>query len=300
MKIKVFAPASIGNIGPGFDVLGMAVTGAGDIIEAEISEKSGITIINADGMSKDPEKNTAGIAAYHVLKKLNENKGIKLSIKKGIPPGSGMGSSAASAVAAGFAVNYLFGNKLSKMELIEPITKAEEAVSGSYFCDNTGSSLLGGIILIRGRNDVIHLGNMEMYIALVKPDITVLTKDARNILPKEISLRNMIHNSSHTAGIVAGLLLKDKKLFGSSIDDKVIEPIRSRLIPGFYDVKDAAIKAGALGCSIAGSGPAIFAACESEEICKKVTEKMKEAFEIKGHKCLSFVSKIDVHGARII
>src|SRR3989338_2869689 len=193
--IKVFSPATIGNIGPGFDVLGLAVKGLGDIVEAR-KIKSGIEISSIESkisLSKDPTKNTMGIAAFEVLKILKEKGGVELKLKKGIPPGSGLGSSAASAAGAAFAVNYLYGSRLTKEELILPATKAEEVVSGGFFADNTAPSLLGGATLTRScvPLDVIKIGSIkDLKIVLVTPEIVVLTKTAREILPKTVPLKD--------------------------------------------------------------------------------------------------------------
>jgi len=305
-EIKVFAPASIGNIGPGFDVLGMAVDISGDEVEVRKIKGDDVLIKEIIGnktLSKDPDKNTAGIAAKEVLKALGEKKGLEIILHKVLPIGSGLGSSAASAVAAGFAVNCLFDNRLEKEDLIYPITKAEEVVSGSFFSDNVASSLLGGVVLMRSYDpfEIVKLGYLEdTFIALVRPEIEIITKDARDILPNKILLKDMIKNNANTSGIVAGVLNGDVGLFGRSVDDQVIEKHRKKLIPGFDDVKKAALKNGAFGCSIAGAGPTVFAVCDSNKIAQDVANAMKKEFEKAGLDSNASVSKMDTQGARII
>jgi homoserine kinase len=303
--IKVFAPASIGNIGPGFDTLGMAVNGIGDVIEARIIPEKRILIseiINefTNSLSYDPNENTAGIAAREVLKKLDAKKGLEFKLHKGIPPGSGLGSSAASAVAAGFAVNLLFGNQLTKLDLIEPITKAEEYVSGAFFVDNTASSLLGGIILTKSRDPLEILNFTEipdnLRIVLASPNYIVLTKQARAVLPQEVKFNDFIHNMANSCSIIAALYRRDTNLFGRAVDDVIVEKARAHLIPGFHDVKKAALTNGALGASISGAGPTIFAVCDDYEDSNNVGEAMKKAFKKNGLKCTIRISTVNKEG----
>lgn len=183
-----------------------------------------------------------------------------------------MGSSAASAVAAGYAVNLLFGDKLGKDGIIDAVTKAEEVVSGAYFCDNTACSLFGGLIMSRSYQplEIFKLGTIEgLKIILVKPEIQILTKDARLEIPEQVSFRAAQANSINSCGIVASALTNDPELFGKSICDSIVEPARAKLIPGFENVKNAALKAGALGCSISGAGPTVFAVALEEEVARK-------------------------------
>jgi homoserine kinase len=308
-KIKVFAPASIGNLGPGFDVLGMAISNYGDIIEAEKINEGVIIeeIIGNYELSKDSNKNTAGIAAIEVLKllykKYNIKGGVKLKLFKNLPCGSGLGSSAASAVAAGYAVNLLYDNLLTKDELIFPITKAEERVSGSFFCDNTAASLLGGIVLTKSYEplEVLKLKTLKnINIVIVKPDFELLTQKAREVIPKDIPLKNAIRNTANCCGIIVGLFTNNFDLFAKSIDDRLIEQYRANLIPGFYEVKNTALKNGALGCSISGAGPAIFAICKNKLIANNVGKLMQDEFLKIGYKSNLYISKVDINGAKII
>ncbi len=302
--IKVFSPATIGNIGPGFDVLGLAVKGLGDIIEAR-KIKSGIKIseITSAELPYDPNKNTAGIAAKEVLKLLHTKGGVELKIHKGLPSGSGLGSSAASAAAAAYATNYLYGNKLSKNDLILPATKAEECVSGGFFADNTAPALLGGATLTRSYEplDVVKLGLIkDLKIILIIPKFKVLTKKARAILPKYISLKSFVSNMANSCLIASAFSKNNYGLFCRSLQDAVIEPVRAKLIPGFYQVKEAALEAGADGATISGAGPTMFAITKNKNKAGKIGLAMKQAFEKNKIKSEYVISSVSSKGTSTI
>lgn len=304
-SVTVYAPASTGNIGPAFDVLGMAIDYEGDMVEATVSDEPGVRIESIKGaqLSTDPHKNTAGIAAQKVLEQFGITKGVSLRLTKGLPCGSGLGSSAASAVAGGYATAMLFCDDVEKSELIEAITRAEEAVSGAFFCDNTASSLLGGVVLTRSYNplEVFSLGGIEgLHFAFVKPDITILTEDARKVIPSHVPLDDVKVNNANTAGLVTALMRGDAKLFARSIDDRIVEPNRAKLIPVFDKVKASALHQGALGASISGGGPTIFAACTDEETARNVSASMKETFTDNGIESHAFVATMDLKGARVL
>lgn len=304
-NVKVFAPATIGNIGPGFDVLGLAVKKLGDIVEAKkISEGVIISeVVSPVSLSKDPKQNTAGIAAQEVLNMLGNPGGVELKIIKGLPLGSGLGSSAASAVGAAFAVNSLYGNKFSKEELILPATKAEEHVSGGFFADNTAPCLLGGATLTRSclPLDVTRIGSIDkLIIVLVTPDIVVLTKEARKILPTYIPMKDFIFNMANTALITAAFAKNDYSLFSRSLNDVVIEPVRSKLIKGFDDVKKSAIVAGADGMTISGSGPTLFAITDVAHKAVQIERAMIDAFLKHEIKSKSVITEADPDGVRIM
>ena len=303
--IKVFSPGTIGNIGPGFDVLGLAIKGLGDIVEArKIKSEVKISSIESEyNLSKDPKKNTAGIAASEVLKLLNVKSGVTLKLKKGLPSGSGLGSSAASAAAAAYATNYLYGNKLSKEELILPSTKAEESVSGGFFADNTAPSLLGGATLTRSclPLDVTKIGSIkELKIIIVTPEKVILTKDARRILPKRISIKDFVFNMGNSCLITAAFSKDDYKLCARSLNDSVIEPIRAKLIPGFDKVKENAIRAGADGMTISGSGPSVFAITNNMSKARLIEDAMVRTFKQFGVKSTSIITEVDPVGTRLI
>jgi len=304
--IKVFAPATIGNIGPGFDVLGLSVKYLGDVVEARKIDK-GIKIsgIQSDSpLSDDSTKNTAGIAAQEVLNTLHiQEGGVELKIIKGMPSGSGLGSSAASAVAAAFATNHLFGNPLSKEELILPATKAEEYVSGGFFADNTAPSLLGGATLTRSclPLDVTKIGSISnLIIILVTPKITILTKEARDILPQTVALDDFIFNMANSCLITAAFAKDDYSLFARSLNDNVIEPARSQLITGFEEVKKNALSAGADGLSISGSGPTIFAITNDARKARFIEDAILRTFQIHQIEAESLITEVDNEGTRLI
>jgi homoserine kinase len=306
--IRVFAPATIGNIGPGFDVLGLAVKKLGDVVEAR-KIPSGVKIsavVSVDpevSLSDEPQKNTAGIAAIETLRILEEQGGVELRLEKGLPLGSGLGSSAASAAAGAFAVNCLYGNKLAKEELILPATIAEAAVSGGFFADNTAPALLGGATLTRSclPLDVTRIGSIErLKIVLVTPHIVILTRDARKMLPKKVHVDKFVVNMANTSLITAAFAKDDYDLFARSLNDVVIEPIRSKLIKGFKQVKENALGAGADGMTISGSGPTLFAITNEVSKARLIEDAMVRTFRQLGVECSSVITEVDPEGARVV
>ena len=304
-SVKVFSPASIGNIGPGFDVLGLAIDGLGDTVEArEISGNEVVieNIFNADhDISNDPDKNTAGIAAKETLHALGIKNGVGLILTKGMPSGSGLGSSAASAAAGAYAVNKLFNGGLSEDELILAAMKGEAYVSGGYFADNVAPSILGGATLTQSIDPlkVSKLGTIdELILVLIIPNIQILTKDSRDVIPNKIDKRNFITNMANTASITAAFCKNDYALLKDNLIDVIIEPARTKLIPGLADIKSAAEKAGADGCTISGSGPAIFAISNSHQRAKKIKYEMEKEFINHGVKCTGFITTPSKVGSR--
>jgi len=304
-SVKVFSPASIGNIGPGFDVLGLAIDGLGDTVEArEISGNEVVieNIFNADhDISNDPDKNTAGIAAKETLRALGIKNGVGLILTKGMPSGSGLGSSAASAAAGAYAVNKLFNGGLSEDELILAAMKGEAYVSGGYFADNVAPSILGGATLTQSIDPlkVSKLGTIdELILVLIIPNIQILTKDSRDVIPNKIDKRNFITNMANTASITAAFCKNDYALLKDNLIDVIIEPARTKLIPGLADIKLAAVKAGADGCTISGSGPAIFAISNSHQRAKKIKYEMEKEFINHGVECTGFITTPSKVGSR--
>jgi len=304
-SVKVFSPASIGNIGPGFDVLGLAIDGLGDTVEArEISGNEVVieNIFNADhDISNDPDKNTAGIAAKGTLRALGIKNGVGLILTKGMPSGSGLGSSAASAAAGAYAVNKLFNGGLSEDELILAAMKGEAYVSGGYFADNVAPSILGGATLTQSIDPlkVSKLGTIdELILVLIIPNIQILTKDSRDVIPNKIDKRNFITNMANTASITAAFCKNDYALLKDNLIDVIFEPARTKLIPGLADIKLAAVKAGADGCTISGSGPAIFAISNSHQRAKKIKYEMEKEFINHGVECTGFITTPSKVGSR--
>ena len=307
-EVHVFAPASVANVACGFDTLGFAIQRPGDDVLVRFSSKPGLTISKITGdegkLPLIPEKNTAGVSALSLMKHLGVVQGIEMEIHKGIPIGSGLGSSACSAVAGALAVNELMGRPLSKQELL-PFSLEGEAIAsgGDMHADNVGPCLLGGIVLVRSNQDLdtINIPAPEnLYAAVVLPELEILTVDARNILRKQIPLKEAIIQWGNVGGMVAGLMKEDYGLIGRSLQDVVAEPYRSKLIPGFYEVKQAALNAGALGCSISGAGPAIFCLCEGDEVAFKAGIAMQQAFADREINAERFISTINIHGAQRI
>ncbi|MEI6516256.1 MAG: homoserine kinase [bacterium] len=303
--VKVFSPATIGNIGPGFDVLGLAVRNLGDIVEARRLAAGEVRVVvhSPVPLSSHPKKNTAALAAVNVFKYLNIKGGIEIVLRKGLPIGSGLGSSAASAAAGAFAANVLYGGQLSPEQLILAATEAEATVSGGFFADNTAPALLGGATLTRCcvPLDVTRIGSIRsLKIVLVTPNVVVLTREARMILPKHVSMEAFIANMANTALITAAFAKNDYSLFARSLNDVVIEPVRSKLIPGYDKVKRSALKAGADGVAISGSGPTMFAITDSLKKARVIEKQMVLTFNSLGIASKSWVTTVDSQGTRIV
>ena len=304
--MKVFAPATVANLACGFDLLGLAVNGMGDEIVVHKSETIGITISKITGdkgkLPKDPTKNVAGIAALAVLKHLGLDKeiGLDLELRKKMPFGTGLGSSAASSVAGAMAVNEILNNPLTKRELLPFAMLGEQAADGAYHSDNVAPSLLGGIIFCRDNPSLdIHriYAPKGLYATIVLPEIEILTKDSRGVLSDSLSLKAHIQQSGNLGGLIIGLMNSDFDLIGRSLSDVVIEPQRAKLIPHFYEVKEAALGAGALGCSISGAGPSIFALSRNSLKAEATAKAMQEVFKHHNIGSRVIVSEINNEGA---
>lgn len=306
-EVTVYAPATIGNIGPGFDVLGVAITGMGDAVTALPKPEPGVDILGISGASArlpfEPEKNTASIAAMKVIETTGSEKGLMLKIKKGVPVASGLGSSAASAVAGGVAAALAFNAKLSRKELLEICTEAEAAVSGGFFADNTASALYGGGTLTYSNEPlhVVPLGDLPgLTLILVTPEMELPTREAREVLPQKVELEKFVANMGNAAAIVAAFAGKDAALFSRSVRDVVVEPARASLIPGFNDVKKAAMRSGAHGCSISGSGPTVFAALPTGGPAEHIGGAMRWEFKSNGLKASIHICEVEPKGARVL
>ncbi|MBO9573956.1 MAG: homoserine kinase, partial [Chitinophagaceae bacterium] len=260
--VKILAPASVANLVCGFDVLGMSLANPADEMTISFSNTPGVKIIHEDeyNLPEDAEKNVSGVALLAMLKELDPSTGFELRVNKCIKPGSGLGSSAASCAGAVAAANILLGNKFSKEDLVRFAMAGEKLASGVKHADNIAPCLYGGITLIRSIHplDIIKLSFPELYVTVVHPQIEVKTSDARQILRKQVLLKDAIKQWGNIAGLVAGFMQKDYELIGRSLEDVIIEPVRSILIPGFNEVKQKCKEAGALGGGISGSGPSVF------------------------------------------
>lgn len=301
----MFAPASVGNAGVGFDVLGFALEKPGDEVVVRFSDSPGVRISLITGakgkLSYQPDKNTASFAALKFLEHLGETKiGIDMEIHKKLPIGSGLGSSAASAVAGVFAVNELLKRPLEKKELLPFALLGESIASGGFHADNIAPSLLGGFILIRENNpiDVHRLPVPKgLYATVIYPHVEVLTKVARGILKDTVPLKGFIQQSANLGAFVVGMFNSDLELICRSLKDIIIEPQRAGLIPRFYDVKEAALKSGALGCSISGAGPSIFALSANSLIAEQVGIEMQKIYADEKVENDLFISPINQEGA---
>ena len=306
-SIKVYAPATVANVTCGFDVLGFAVNNPGDEVELRLSEKPGVTIKKITGdngrLSLDPQRNTAGISIYKFLKHHNIEKGVEITLHKKMPLGSGLGSSAASTVAGVFAVSKLLGRNDTPLELLPFAMEGELIACGSAHADNVGPSLFGGFVLIRSYEplDVVKIPTPEgLYATIIHPHIEVETKDARNILPRFIPLKDAIVQWGNVGGLIAGLMLKDLGLISRSLQDVIIEPKRAILLPGFYEVKHEALQAGALGGGISGSGPSIFQLSKDESTARKVGEAMQAVYKELGIGSEVYISQVNTEGPVIL
>jgi homoserine kinase len=306
--ITASAPATVANVACGFDVLGFAVNAPRDIVTLYMSKTPGIRIhaiegIHGDLLSRDPQKNTAGVALQHFLKELKYGGGLEIHIQKNLPLGSGMGSSAASAAAALCAANALFGNPFSRKQLIPFAMEAEKIACGTAHADNVAPALLGGFILIRSYTplDIVEIPYPEnLYCTIIHPHIELRTSDSRKVLREEISLKSAITQWGNVAGLVSGLITRNFELIGRSMEDVIIEPLRGKLIPGFHEVKQAALTNEVLGCSISGSGPSVFALSTTENIAHVAAKAMQKAFEMCTIKSDAYVSSINMKGAEVI
>lgn len=306
-SIRVFAPATVANVACGFDSLGFAIHQPGDIVEVTLREAGGVRITDVTGddgkLPRQAEKNTAGVAVLAFLKHLEETRGVDIILHKRMPLGSGLGSSAASSVAALYATNQLLGGPLVKEEMLPFAMEAEASACGSPHADNVAPGLLGGFVLIRSYEplDVIPIDYPEnLCCTILHPHIELRTEDSRRILRKHIRLSDAVIQWSNLAGLIAGLGKADFDLISRSLNDIIFEPVRSLLIPGFNKIKGAALASGALGCSISGSGPSIFALSTSMEKAREVGLAMKQAFSEMQLGSDIYVSAVNSIGPRIL
>jgi homoserine kinase len=306
--IAVFAPGSVSNVACGFDVLGFAMDEPGDVVVAGQKDDPGVRIdaIDGDGgrLSLDPAKNTAGAAALALLARLETTRGVALTIHKGLPLESGVGSSGASAVAAVVAVNELLGRPAPMEMLMACAMAGEQAGCGAMHPDNVGPSLYGGFILARSANppDIVRLPVPEgLACAVLHPHLHIETGASRRLLGDTVLLRDAVRQWGNLGGLIAALYTNDRALLARSLEDVIAEPKRASLVPGFFAVKAAALEAGALGCTLSGAGPSIFALADSLEQARRAGEAMVRAFDAaSGVGADLWISNVGRQGARVI
>jgi len=283
-EIKVFSPASIANLSCGYDILGVCLDNIGDEITVRKTKKKGVVIKKVSGqkLSTDISLNVAGVSATALLNETKVNCGFEIEIHKGIKPGSGIGSSAASSAGSVFAINKLIGEPYTNKELIKFAMYGEMAASGSKHADNVAAVLLGGFTFVRNsiENDYFKLNTpIEIAFTVIHPKIELKTKDSRAVVKDKVLLKNMVEQSANLGAFISGLYTEDYDLIGRSLKDVIIEPLRSVLIPKFEKIKSVSINSGALGCGISGSGPSVFAMCKGVTTATNVGNAMKKIYD---------------------
>ena len=303
--VRAFAPGTVANLGPGFDILALAVTGAGDTVAVERGPGTDVSVRSSGHpeIPTDPARNTAGIAASLVRSKAGAPEtGLVLDVVKGLPLSGGQGGSAASAAAAAVATNALLGSPLLPRQLLESCLAAEEAVSGRH-ADNVAAALFGGVVLVRSMEtlDVVSLPFPDdLLVVLVEPEEPLSTQEGRGALPQSVTRETAVAQAANAAALVAALASGDLELLARSIEDRIAEPARARLLPGFPEAKAAALAAGALGCSISGSGPAAFAFAAGAGLASQVAAAMADAYQGRGVAAKARVCSIEKRGARVL
>ncbi len=304
-QIKIFVPATIANISCGFAVLGLALKNVGDEMTIRKVAKKGIAITKIIGqdLPLETHKNVAGVAALALLSETDCDCGFEIEINKQIKPGSGIGSSAASSAGAVWAINELLGKPFNTTDLVRFAMEGERLATGVAHADNVAPALFGGFTLVRSYEplDIININTpSDLYATVIHPQIEVKTADAREILKTTVPLKEAIKQWGNVGGLISGLYTEDYELIGRSLQDYIIEPIRSILIPAFDAVKQQSLKAGALGCGISGSGPSIFALSKGETNASKVAEAMKLVYDKVGIDYDIHISKVNKKGINIL
>ncbi len=303
-EITIHAPATVANLVCGFDVLGLCLAEPYDIMQVRLLDKRQVIIRTTDNypLPTDPAMNTAGAPLLEMLAVLKENVGFEVVITKQIKPGSGIGSSAASAAGAVVAANELLGNIFSKEELVRFAMFGEKLASGVKHADNLAPCIYGGVTLIRSifPLDIIPISSPALFVSVLHPQIEVRTSDAREILRKEVLLKDAIRQWGNIAGLVAGLMKSDYELIGRSLEDVIIEPVRSILIPGFDIIKKESKAAGAIGGGISGSGPSIFMLSRNEQTAKAVADAMKSVYDRIGVNYHIHVTTVNHQGISVV
>lgn len=310
MKRTAFATATVANLGPGFDVLGLCLDGPGDRVTAELIPGGGIEIAEIIGdsglLSREAAKNCIGVVARHVLDRFADpSTGVRLWLEKGLPLGSGLGSSSASSVAAGVAVLACLDPRMPRDFVFDAVREGERLATGTPHPDNVAPALFGGVVAclhgVGEHVDVVTLpAPAGLVVAVVKPAYALPTEKARAVLPKDVPMADAVRNIGAVAGLVKALMSNDLNLLGRCLEDRLATPYRKVLIPGYDAVVAAALEAGALGAGISGAGPAIFALCAGRDVAMAVADRMVDAFEDAGFESGAVVSGVNTRGAEIV
>ncbi|MBC6409843.1 MAG: homoserine kinase [Ekhidna sp.] len=304
-SVKVYAPASVANVGCGYDTMGFAIDSVGEELILSKRTDSLLMIKETVGaaLSSDPEQNVATIAIKALLNALNSDQGFDVSIIKHFKPGSGLGSSASSAAGAVFAANELLGTPFSKTELLPFALEGEAFASGCYHADNVAPSLLGGFQVIRGYDPLDFFEvkvSSDLKVLIVFPDVQVKTIESKGLLPKEVSILTARNQWANTAALVQALNTNDMALLKRAIEDHIAEPVRKSFIPLYSDVKSIAEKSGSVGFNISGSGPSMFSFFSDDSGPKKMACEVKSLYENAGFHFKIYTSKIDTKGCKVI
>lgn len=305
-SIKIFSPATISNIGPGYDIFGLALHGIGDTIELNWVENNRIEIAPISGFPDiplDPEKNIAGIVAQKMLHQVNESRGIRITISKNVMPGSGLGSSGSSAAGVAFGLNHLLNNKFSQLELIDFAMQGEAALAGKAHADNVAPALMGGFTIVKGYHplEVFKIPfPEEMHIAVVHPQVEVKTSEARKLLPDQVTLEDHTKQGGNIAGMIAGMTTKNYEWIKASMHDLIAEPKRAQLIPAYEEAKATALKNNAIACSISGSGPSIFAFTKTESEANLICEVWEALYDKHQIPTKTYTSLINGEGCKVL
>lgn len=283
-SVRVFAPATVANVVCGFDVLGFAVNEPGDEVIMRVTDKPGITISKITGddgrLPLNPEKNTVSVSVKHYLQSIGRDDiGLDIELHKKMPIGSGLGSSSASTVAGLYAIKTLLEDDSDPLKLLPFAMKGEEMACGHGHADNVAPALFGGFVLIRSYEplDVVRLPHpKDLYCAIVFPDVDVPTREARQIIRNKIYMKDAVTQWGNIAGLVSGLFMGDIDLIGRSMQDVLVEPVRSMLIPDFYKMREMAMETGAVSFGISGSGPSVFAFTRDKETATAITQKLQK------------------------
>ncbi len=307
-SIRVFAPATIANVVCGYDVLGLAVDAPGDEVIMRKKDEPGVIITKITGdegrLPLDASRNTVSASVQHYLEYIGrQDIGLEIELHKKMPIGSGLGSSSASTVAGLFAINTLLDNPLSKMDLVPFAMKGEELACGSGHADNVAPAILGGFVLIRSYQplDIIKLPYPEdLHCAIVFPEVDVPTRDARKMIREKVLLKDAVVQWGNIAGLVTGLFMKDLDLIARSMQDVLVEPVRSILIPDFYKMREIALENGAISFGISGSGPSVFAFTKDADTSAKITQAIQKHLSKLNIGSLAYTSAVNADGPKVL